>query len=70
MKLLVAEDHYDTSLLYKMTLEDRGHEVKIESNGEDSLKNYQKEFQHVTLNTHPAEHIPPYDSVILDYKSE
>jgi DNA-binding response OmpR family regulator len=68
MKLLVAEDHQDTSLLYKMTLEDRGHEVRIENNGEDSLKNYQKEFQNITLNTDPAEHIPPYDSVILDYK--
>jgi CheY-like chemotaxis protein len=67
MKLLVAEDHHDTSLLYKMTLEDKGHEVKIENNGEESLKTYQKEFQNVTLNTDPAEHIQPYDSVILDY---
>ena len=68
MKLLVGEDHYDTSVVYKTTLEDRGHEVRIEYNGEDSLKNYQEEFQKVTLNTDPTKHIPPYDSVILDYK--
>jgi DNA-binding response OmpR family regulator len=68
MKLLVAEDHYDTSLLYKMTLEERGHEVRIENNGEDSLKNYQEELQKVNINTDPSEHIQPYDSVILDYK--
>lgn len=68
MKLLVGEDHYDTSLLYKTTLEDRGHEVRIENNGEDSLKNYQEELRQVTLNSNPMEHIQPYDSVILDYK--
>jgi CheY-like chemotaxis protein len=68
MKLLVGEDHYDTSVVYKTTLEDRGHEVRIEYNGEDSLKNYQEEFQKVTLNTDPTKHIPPYDSVILDCK--
>jgi CheY-like chemotaxis protein len=68
VKILVGEDHYDTSLVYKKILEDRGHEVRIENNGEDSLKNYQEEFQHITLNSDPMEHIQPYDSVILDYK--
>ena len=68
MKILVGEDHYDTSLVYKKILEDRGHEVRIENNGEDSLKNYQEEFQQITLNSDPMEHIQPYDSVILDYK--
>jgi CheY-like chemotaxis protein len=68
VKILVGEDHDDTSLLYKMTLEDRGHEVRVENNGEDSLKNYQEEFQKVTLYSNPVEHIQPYDAVILDYK--
>jgi CheY-like chemotaxis protein len=68
VKILVGEDHYDTSLLYKMTLEDRGHVVRIEDNGEDSLKNYQEEFQKVSLYSNPTEHIQPYDAVILDYK--
>ena len=68
LKLLVGEDHYDTSILYKTALEDRGHEVRIENNGEDSLKNYQRELQKVILNTDPTKHIPPYDSVILDCK--
>jgi CheY-like chemotaxis protein len=68
VKILVGEDHYDTSVVYKLTLEDRGHEVRIENNGEDSLKNYQEELQKVTLNSDPVKHIQPYDSVILDYK--
>ena len=68
MKILVGEDHYDTSLVYKKILEDRGHEVRIENNGEDSLKNYQEEFQQITLSSDPMEHIQPYDSVVLDYK--
>jgi CheY-like chemotaxis protein len=49
-------------------LEDRGHEVRIENSGEDSLKDYQEVFQQVTLNSDPMEHIQPYDSVVLDYK--
>ena len=68
MKILVGEDHYDTSLVYKKILEDRGHEVRIENNGEDSLKNYQEELQQVTLYSDATEHTQPYDSVILDYK--
>jgi DNA-binding response OmpR family regulator len=70
MKLQVGEDHYDTSVIYKTALEDRGHEVRIEYNGEDSLKNYQEELQKVTINTDPSEHIQPYDSVILDYNAK
>jgi CheY-like chemotaxis protein len=68
VKILVGGDHYDTSIVYKMTLEDRGHEVRLENNGEDSLKNYQEELQQVTLNSDPVEHIQPYGAVILDYK--
>ena len=49
-------------------MEDRGHEVRIENSGEDSLKDYQEVFQQVTLNSDPMEHIQPYDSVVLDYK--
>ena len=49
-------------------MEDSGHEVRIENNGGDSLKNYQEVVQQVTLNSDPMEHILPYDSVVLDYK--
>jgi CheY-like chemotaxis protein len=54
--------------VFKKILEDRGHEVRIENNGENSLKDYQEVFQQVTLNSDPMEHIQPYDSVVLDYK--
>ena len=53
--------------MFKKILEDRGHEVRIENRGEDSLKDYQEVFQQVTLNSDPMEHIQPYDSVV-DYK--
>ena len=68
IKILVGEDHYDASIVYKITLEDRGHEVRIENNGVDSLKNYQEELQQVTLNSDPVERIQPYSAVILDCK--
>ena len=54
--------------MYKITLEDRGHEVRIENNGVDSLKNYQEELQQVTLNSDPVGHIQPYGAIIFDYK--
>jgi uncharacterized protein YutD len=50
------------------TIGRQGHEIRIEYNGENSLKNYQEVFQQVTLNSDPMEHIQPYDSVVLDYK--
>ena len=62
------KDHYDASIVYKITLEDRGHEVRIENNGVDSLKNYQEELQQVTLNSDLVEHTQPYGAIILDYK--
>jgi hypothetical protein len=37
VKLLVDEEHYDISIAYKTTLEDRGHELRFENYGEDSL---------------------------------
>ena len=63
MKILVGEDHCNTSIVYKMTSEDIGHELRLENNGEDSLKNYQEELQQVTLNSDPVERIQPYSAV-------
>jgi CheY-like chemotaxis protein len=68
VKILVGEDHCNTSIVYKMSSEDRGHELRLENNGEDSLKNYQEELQQVTLNSDPVERIQPYSAVILDCK--
>lgn len=68
MKILVGEAHCNTSIVYNVTSEDRGHELRLENNGEDSLKNYQEELQQVTLNLDPVEHLQPYSAVILDCK--
>lgn len=53
MKILVVEAHCNTSIVYNMTSEDRGHELRLENNGEEALKNYQEELQQVTLNLDP-----------------
>jgi CheY-like chemotaxis protein len=68
MKILLAEDDRDTATLYKKTLEERGHQVIITSNGKGCLDVYHKELQDITLNTDPSKHIQPFDAVILDYK--
>src|SRR5918996_1583643 len=67
MKILLAEDHEDTAVVYKLALQDKGHIVVHTTNGEDCLKVYHNEFQIVTFNSNPKEHIQPFDAVILDY---
>jgi hypothetical protein len=57
VKILGGEDHCNTSIAYNMTSEDRDHELRLENNGEDSLKNYQEELQQVTFNSDPVERI-------------
>src|ERR687884_959479 len=68
MKLLIAEDEQDTALVYKLALQDRGHQVAITNNGQDCLDVYHLELQHVTLTTDPSKHVQRFDAVILDYK--
>src|ERR671919_815382 len=67
MKILLAEGHEDTAVVYKLALQDKGHVVVHTTNGEDCLKVYHNEFQIVTFNSNPKEHIQPFDAVILDY---
>ena len=67
MKILLAEDHEDTAVVYKLALQDKGHVVVHTTNGEDCLKVYHNEFQIVTLQSDPKERIQPFDAVILDY---
>jgi CheY-like chemotaxis protein len=40
MRILIAEDDLDISILYKKALEKNKHQVIITSNGEECLKNY------------------------------
>jgi CheY-like chemotaxis protein len=67
MKILLAEDHEDTAMVYKAALGDNGHVVVHTINGEDCLKVYHNEFQIATLHSDAREHIQPFDAVILDY---
>ena len=49
LKILIAEDDKDISMLYKEALENRRHQVVITASGEDCLKvyheNYQRKFE-------------------------
>jgi CheY-like chemotaxis protein len=45
MKILLVEDDEDIATIYKMILEERGHDVTITNNGEECLKVYHKELQ-------------------------
>jgi CheY-like chemotaxis protein len=68
MKILLAEDEQDVAKLYKIILEDRGHDVTITNNGEECLDVYHTELQNISLNTNPSMHVQPFDAVVLDYK--
>jgi CheY-like chemotaxis protein len=67
MKILLAEDHEDTAMVYKAALGDKGHVVVHTTNGEDCLKVYHNEFQIATLHSNSKELNQPFDAVILDY---
>jgi CheY-like chemotaxis protein len=68
MKILLAEDHEDTAMVYKLALQDKGHIVVHAKSGEDCLKVYHNEFQLATLRSDSKGRIEPFDAVILDYK--
>jgi CheY-like chemotaxis protein len=67
MKILLAEDHEDTAVVYKAALGNKGHVVVHTTNGEDCLTVYHNEFQTATMHSNLNEHIQPFDAVILDY---
>jgi CheY-like chemotaxis protein len=67
MRILLAEDHEDTAMVYKAALGDNGHVVVHTTNGEDCLKVYHNEFQIATVHSDAREHVQPFDLVILDY---
>ena len=60
MKILVGEDHYDKSILYKKTLEYRLMKSELKTMMKILLKNYQEESEQITLNLDSIEHIQPY----------
>ena len=75
MRILVAEDDLDISILYKRALEKRNHSVVITSTGEECLQNYlnttksnNSKRKETSRTDTVASSSPSYDVVILDYK--
>ncbi|KKK73217.1 hypothetical protein LCGC14_2896040 [marine sediment metagenome] len=62
MRILVAEDSESFALLYKTTLEKRGHSVTIAKDGNDCIYKYTDAQQNFGNGK------PPFDLVILDHK--
>ncbi len=65
MKILVAEDSQSVALVYKKTLEKRGHMVVITENGLKCLYQYTDDFK---LRGDDKKKTSLYDLVILDHK--
>ena len=61
MRILVAEDSESFALLYKNTLEKRGHSVTIARDGNSCVYKYTDAQQNIGKET-------PYDLVILDHQ--
>jgi len=65
MKILVAEDSQSVALVYKKTLEKRGHMVIVTENGLKCLYQYSDDFK---LRGDDKKKTSLYDLVILDHK--
>jgi len=65
MKILVAEDSQSIALLYKKSLEKRGHTVIITENGLKCLYQYSDDFK---IRGDDKKKTSLYDLVILDHK--
>ena len=64
MKILVAEDSPSYSLLYKSSLEPRGHLIHITKDGMECIYRYSDEFM---KSGEKIEASSPFDLVILDH---
>lgn len=62
MRILISEDVRHTAMQYKISLEERNHQVTTTENGEECLKIYQEEKQS------KKDKATPFDVVILDYR--
>ena len=68
VKLLVADDDYSTTDLYKQVLEGRGHDVIVVNRGEQCIKVYSEQVSVIKESSLAHGHSSPYDCVILDFK--
>ena len=65
MKILVAEDEDNISLIYKVFLEERGHKVTLTTDGKKCLEKYQSAMAEIGK---AASHHTVFDVVVLDYR--
>ena len=68
VKLLVADDDYSTTDLYKQVLEGRGHDVIVVNRGEQCINVYSEQVSVIKESSLAHGHTSPYDCVILDFK--
>lgn len=70
MKILIAEDEENISMLYRIALESKGHDVTSTKDGEECVQQYKSSVSRNSQSngTNEGPSAPPYDVVILDYR--
>ncbi|SRR5690606_14083288 len=70
MKILVAEDEQGIAEVYKVILEDRGHDVTVTMDGLECIEAYDKALSQLSIDSGKDQRSSqqvPFDVVILDY---
>jgi CheY-like chemotaxis protein len=69
LKILIAEDEPGIALTYKISFEDRNHDVIVAGDGEECVKQYTSALDDFSKNGESSQwRKTPFDVVILDYK--
>jgi CheY-like chemotaxis protein len=68
MKILIAEDEENISMLYRIALESNGHVVIATKDGEECVEQYKTAISTYAKKGPDGSVAPPYDVVILDYR--
>lgn len=63
LKILVAEDEPNIAKVYKISFEERGHEVIVTYNGVECLAEYGRHLEETR-----GHNVAPFDVVLLDYR--
>ncbi len=66
MKILIAEDEENISVLYRIALEGRKHDVIVTNDGQQCIDVYTKQVGDNRSRSDKS--VPPFDAVILDYR--
>jgi DNA-binding response OmpR family regulator len=65
MKILIAEDEHDIAMQYKISLENRKHQVVLTNDGDECVKAYHDALKEVKSATDGKF---PFDLVVLDHR--